>query len=55
MEVPRRRSTIAHIPAAHDTGSDWHGDQLDLDERHSLRRVAGIRTDLEDITEVEYR
>ena len=28
---------------------------LELDERHALRRVAGIRTDLEDITEVEYR
>jgi len=30
------------------------GDQ-DLAERHSLRRVAGLRTELEDITEVEYR
>ncbi|HWJ83602.1 MAG TPA: GTPase HflX [Nocardioides sp.] len=28
---------------------------LDLAERHQLRRVAGIRTELEDITEVEYR
>ncbi|MFC6288236.1 GTPase HflX [Nocardioides sp. GCM10027113] len=28
---------------------------LDLAERHELRRVAGLRTDLEDITEVEYR
>jgi len=31
------------------------GDQLELQERASLRRVAGIRTDLEDISEVEYR
>jgi GTP-binding protein HflX len=31
------------------------GDQLDLEERLSLRRVAGIRTELEDISEVEYR
>ncbi|MBD8870651.1 GTPase HflX [Nocardioides donggukensis] len=30
------------------------GDQ-DLAERHALRRVVGLRTELEDITEVEYR
>jgi len=29
--------------------------EMDLAERHELRRVAGLRTDLEDITEVEYR
>lgn len=28
---------------------------MDLAERHQLRRVAGLRTELEDITEVEYR
>ncbi len=28
---------------------------MDLAERHLLRRVAGLRTELEDITEVEYR
>ncbi|MFC6154205.1 GTPase HflX [Nocardioides yefusunii] len=28
---------------------------LDLIERHALRRAAGLRTELEDITEVEYR
>ncbi|GAB2969677.1 GTPase HflX [Nocardioides montaniterrae] len=28
---------------------------LDLVERHELRRTAGLRTELEDITEVEYR
>ncbi|HEX5089092.1 MAG TPA: GTPase HflX [Nocardioides sp.] len=28
---------------------------LDLAERHALRRVAGLSTELEDITEVEYR
>ncbi|TDD68802.1 GTPase HflX [Jiangella aurantiaca] len=27
----------------------------DLDERHALRRVAGLSTELEDVTEVEYR
>ncbi len=36
----------------------WHeleGEGFDLEERQALRRVAGIRTDLEDISEVEYR
>ncbi|MCW2817842.1 MAG: hflX, partial [Marmoricola sp.] len=28
---------------------------MDLAERHQLRRVASLRTELEDITEVEYR
>ena len=28
---------------------------LELAERHALRRIAGLRTELEDITEVEYR
>src|SRR5690348_15787318 len=31
------------------------GEGFDLEERQALRRVAGIRTDLEDVTEVEYR
>src|ERR1700688_426722 len=29
--------------------------ELDLEERHALRRVAGLSTELTDITEVEYR
>src|SRR5699024_125606 len=29
--------------------------EQDLAERHALKRVAGLRTELEDITEVEYR
>jgi GTP-binding protein HflX len=29
--------------------------ELDLEERHALRRVAGLSTELDDITEVEYR
>jgi GTPase len=29
--------------------------QLDLEDRHSLRRVAGLSTELEEISEVEYR
>ncbi|MGP5164460.1 GTPase HflX [Arthrobacter rhombi] len=31
------------------------GDQQDLAERHALRRVAGLSTELEDVTEVENR
>jgi GTP-binding protein HflX len=31
------------------------GDQLDREERAALRRVAGLSTELEDVTEVEYR
>lgn len=33
----------------------YDGEQLDLAERHSLRRVAGMSTQLADISEVEYR
>ncbi|MEO8908287.1 MAG: GTPase HflX [Microbacteriaceae bacterium] len=31
------------------------GDQLDREERAALRRVAGLSTELQDVTEVEYR
>lgn len=37
------------------TTTDIDGDQLERDERSSLRRVQGLSTELEDITEVEYR
>jgi GTPase len=33
-----------------ETGGDW-----DLEERYALKRVGGLRTELEDISEVEYR
>ena len=36
-------------------GTDFDGDQLDREERAALRRVAGLSTELEDVTEVEYR
>jgi GTPase len=38
-----------------DTDLDATGGQLDLEERNALRRVAGLSTELADITEVEYR
>ncbi len=50
--------TDAYEPydAAHDPEEDgFDGDQLELFERLSLRRVAGMSTQLADISEVEYR
>jgi GTP-binding protein HflX len=35
--------------------NEFDGDQLDLEERSSLRRVQGLSTELQDITDVEYR
>src|SRR6187402_3521983 len=35
--------------------ADADGEQLDRAERAALRRVAGLSTELEDVTEVEYR
>jgi GTP-binding protein HflX len=41
------------VLATDDPGYD--GNQFDREERAALRRVAGLSTELEDITEVEYR
>jgi GTP-binding protein HflX len=38
-----------------DTSLTGDGEQLDLADRHALRRVAGLSTELHDVTEVEYR
>ncbi|MGX5358930.1 GTPase HflX [Kocuria sp. KH4] len=35
--------------------SQHDGEQQDLDERRALRRVGGLSTELEDVTELEYR
>ena len=40
--------------AALPAGGEQTGD-LDLADRHALRRVAGLSTELADVTEVEYR
>jgi GTP-binding protein HflX len=40
---------VRRLPIAAD------GDQLDLADRQALRRVAGLSTELEDVSEVEYR
>lgn len=34
---------------------DIDGDQFDLSDRQALRRIAGLSTELQDVTEVEYR
>ncbi len=38
-----------------DDSLGYDGEQLEREERAALRRVAGLSTELEDITEVEYR
>ncbi|GHH87799.1 GTPase HflX [Streptomyces sulfonofaciens] len=40
---------------SHEIDSLRDGDQLDRSDRAALRRVAGLSTELEDVTEVEYR
>ncbi len=39
----------------HSADDDRDGDQFDREERQALRRVAGLSTELTDVTEVEYR
>ncbi|MFL6165932.1 MAG: GTPase HflX, partial [Ornithinibacter sp.] len=49
------RTPVAETdPRDHD-GARSDGEQSDLADRQALRRVAGLSTELEDITEVEYR
>ncbi|WP_138443795.1 GTPase HflX [Sinomonas susongensis] len=38
-----------------DEHGEYDGEQRDLEERRALRRTAGLSTELEDVTEVEYR
>ncbi|MEU2116920.1 GTPase HflX [Streptomyces sp. NPDC058700] len=40
---------------SHEIDGDRDGDQFDRSERAALRRVVGLSTELEDVTEVEYR
>ncbi|TDK27095.1 GTPase HflX [Arthrobacter crusticola] len=49
------RSRAQALSASAQEHSEFDGDQEDLAERHALRRVAGLSTELEDVTEVEYR
>ncbi|MDR7232882.1 GTPase HflX [Agrococcus sp. BE272] len=56
--APGERELLAARAQALQEGDDAvdpDGVQLDRDERAALRRVDGLRTELEDVTEVEYR
>ena len=46
---PQADDHARHLPADADTGA------LDLEQRGGLRRVTGLSTELQDVTEVEYR
>jgi GTP-binding protein HflX len=52
--LSRRAQALADDDGFIDGGT-YDGDQLDREERSALRRVQGLSTELEDITEVEYR
>ena len=47
--------TTHHLTTAPTEDLDHDGDQFDLEDRNALRRVAGLSTELSDISEVEYR
>jgi len=47
-----KAQAISRLDEEHTT---YDGDQQDLEERRALRRTAGLSTELEDVTEVEYR
>ena len=57
--TPDRSGALAGRALALDEGEDGHtdadGDQDELAARHSLKRVQGLSTELEDMSEVEYR
>jgi GTP-binding protein HflX len=50
--LSRGATSVASGGAMHHEGD---GDQFDLEDRQALRRVGGLSTELEDVTEVEYR
>jgi GTP-binding protein HflX len=51
--ILRRDNSVKRMGASDTAGFD--GDQLELEERGALRRVAGLSTELQDISDVEYR
>ena len=50
--LARAGTALQEVAAGH---TEVDGDQLELEERASLRRVPGLSTELTDVTEVEYR
>ncbi len=57
MTNPQDASPIPYEPDPDDPeeGSEDSIGEMDLAERHALRRVVGLSTELDDVTEVEYR
>ncbi|MBG0739317.1 GTPase HflX [Paeniglutamicibacter antarcticus] len=53
--VSTNLSKAQAISALEREHGSYDGDQEDLQDRRALRRVAGLSTELEDVTEVEYR
>jgi GTPase len=51
--LSRAGAVATDVPGDHWPNLD--GDQLDLADRQALRRVVGLSTELEDVSEVEYR
>lgn len=45
----------ADFDAAETNQEDWESNQADLQDRQALRRVAGLSTELQDISDAEYR
>ncbi|MFI7484205.1 GTPase HflX [Kocuria sp. M1R5S2] len=54
-DAGRLTGRAREIADAEDEHSVHDGEQQDLEERRALRRVAGLSTELEDVTELEYR
>jgi len=52
---PAPASSYDDVLETPDGFHDVDGEGLDLAERNALRRVVGLRTDIEDVSEVEYR
>jgi GTP-binding protein HflX len=54
--IIRRGERAAALGADSGHGhQNFDGDQFDLEERAALRRVAGLSTERQDISDVEYR
>ncbi|HEX9064021.1 MAG TPA: GTPase HflX [Streptosporangiaceae bacterium] len=57
-DISHDRSDLGTVPGSvqePEAGEEYDPGQLDLEDRHSLRRVAGLSTELQDVSEVEYR
>ncbi len=55
--TPPHRDGSTYGEASRDSAADisFDGEQFDREEREALQRVAGLSTELQDVTEVEYR